>query len=128
MWKDNTGAGELIFFCATIRILDILQQIPQYLFEAGWAAGERVVVCTQPRRVAVQTVSARVAEEVRPMFIVSSKILIFLLAVACFLSLTLSLADGGEPRRGGRLHDSLRRQVQPKPNPHKIRYRRHTAP
>ena len=38
-------------------------QVPQYLFEAGWAAGERLVGCTQPRRVAVQTVSARVAEE-----------------------------------------------------------------
>lgn len=38
-------------------------QIPQYLFEAGWADGGRVVVCTQPRRVAAQTLAARVAEE-----------------------------------------------------------------
>lgn len=38
-------------------------QLPQYLAEAGWAAGGRCVVCTQPRRVAVQTVAARVAEE-----------------------------------------------------------------
>ena len=38
-------------------------QIPQYLFEAGWADGGRVVACTQPRRVAAQTVAARVAEE-----------------------------------------------------------------
>lgn len=38
-------------------------QIPQYLYEAGWAAGGRVVGCTQPRRVAAQTVAARVAEE-----------------------------------------------------------------
>jgi len=38
-------------------------QIPQYLFEAGWADGGRVVACTQPRRVAAQTLAARVAEE-----------------------------------------------------------------
>ncbi|KAL4204665.1 hypothetical protein AMTRI_Chr01g111020 [Amborella trichopoda] len=38
-------------------------QIPQYLKEAGWADGGRVVVCTQPRRLAVQTVASRVAEE-----------------------------------------------------------------
>ena len=39
-------------------------QIPQYLAEAGWAAGGRCVACTQPRRVAAQTVALRVAEEV----------------------------------------------------------------
>ena len=38
-------------------------QIPQYLFEAGWADGGRVVACTQPRRVAAQTLAARVADE-----------------------------------------------------------------
>ncbi|XP_002972242.2 probable pre-mRNA-splicing factor ATP-dependent RNA helicase DEAH9 [Selaginella moellendorffii] len=38
-------------------------QIPQYLCEAGWADGGRVIACTQPRRLAVQTVAARVAEE-----------------------------------------------------------------
>ncbi|AEE84050.1 unnamed protein product [Arabidopsis thaliana] len=38
-------------------------QIPQYLKEAGWAEGGRVIACTQPRRLAVQAVSARVAEE-----------------------------------------------------------------
>lgn len=39
-------------------------QIPQYLHEAGWTSGGRCVVCTQPRRIAVTSVSARVAEEV----------------------------------------------------------------
>jgi ATP-dependent RNA helicase DDX35 len=39
-------------------------QIPQYLAEAGWASGGRCVACTQPRRVAAQTVAVRVAEEV----------------------------------------------------------------
>lgn len=38
-------------------------QIPQYLVEAGWAAAGHSIVCTQPRRVAVLTVAARVAEE-----------------------------------------------------------------
>ncbi|KAG0203719.1 hypothetical protein BGX33_008943 [Mortierella sp. NVP41] len=38
-------------------------QIPQYLHEAGWTAGGRVVACTQPRRVAATTVAQRVSEE-----------------------------------------------------------------
>ncbi|CAN6482719.1 unnamed protein product [Victoria cruziana] len=38
-------------------------QIPQYLQEAGWAADGRVIACTQPRRLAVQVVASRVAEE-----------------------------------------------------------------
>ncbi|KAI7749232.1 hypothetical protein M8C21_030876, partial [Ambrosia artemisiifolia] len=38
-------------------------QIPQYLKEAGWADGGYVIACTQPRRLAVQSVAARVAEE-----------------------------------------------------------------
>nr|WJH19561.1 Probable ATP-dependent RNA helicase DHX35 [Euglena gracilis] len=38
-------------------------QIPQYLFEAGWAEGDRVVCCTQPRRVACVSLAQRVAQE-----------------------------------------------------------------
>lgn len=38
-------------------------QIPQYLNEAGWAEGGRIIACTQPRRLAVQAVASRVAEE-----------------------------------------------------------------
>ncbi|CAN0108590.1 unnamed protein product, partial [Phaeothamnion confervicola] len=38
-------------------------QIPQYLHEAGWTAGGRAVVCTQPRRVAAASVATRVAQE-----------------------------------------------------------------
>merc|ERR1719376_2056498 len=42
-------------------------QIPQYLYEAGYTKGEdgepRKIGCTQPRRVAAMSVSARVAEE-----------------------------------------------------------------
>lgn len=38
-------------------------QIPQFLKEAGWAEGGRLIACTQPRRLAVQSVASRVAEE-----------------------------------------------------------------
>ncbi|XP_010686351.2 probable pre-mRNA-splicing factor ATP-dependent RNA helicase DEAH9 isoform X1 [Beta vulgaris subsp. vulgaris] len=38
-------------------------QIPQYLNEAGWSDGGRVIACTQPRRLAVQSVASRIAEE-----------------------------------------------------------------
>jgi hypothetical protein len=37
----------------------------QYLAEAGWAADDRIIACTQPRRIAVQTVATRVAQEMR---------------------------------------------------------------
>ncbi|KAF9646866.1 P-loop containing nucleoside triphosphate hydrolase protein [Thelephora ganbajun] len=39
-------------------------QLPQYLYEAGWAAGGSVIACTQPRRVAATSVATRVAVEV----------------------------------------------------------------
>ena len=39
-------------------------ELPQYLYEAGWAAGGSVVACTQPRRVAATSVATRVAVEV----------------------------------------------------------------
>ena len=39
-------------------------QIPQYLYEAGYTEnGDKKIGCTQPRRVAAMSVSARVAEE-----------------------------------------------------------------
>lgn len=38
-------------------------QVPQYLYESGWAHNGRIIACTQPRRVAAMTVAARVAEE-----------------------------------------------------------------
>lgn len=38
-------------------------QIPQFLKEAGWASGGRLIACTQPRRLAVQAVASRVAQE-----------------------------------------------------------------
>jgi ATP-dependent RNA helicase DDX35 len=46
---------DLSFFCPT--------ELLQYLDEAGWTAGGRQVICTQPRRIAATTVAARVAQE-----------------------------------------------------------------
>ncbi|KAF8515694.1 P-loop containing nucleoside triphosphate hydrolase protein [Hysterangium stoloniferum] len=39
-------------------------QLPQYLYEAGWAPAGSVIACTQPRRVAATSVATRVASEV----------------------------------------------------------------
>lgn len=39
-------------------------QLPQYLYEAGWAQAGKQIVCTQPRRVAAVSIAARVAHEV----------------------------------------------------------------
>lgn len=38
-------------------------QIPQYLYEAGYADNDKIIGCTQPRRVAAMSVAARVAHE-----------------------------------------------------------------
>ncbi|KAH8255382.1 hypothetical protein KR038_002017 [Drosophila bunnanda] len=38
-------------------------QVPQYLVEAGFTEGKKMIGCTQPRRVAAMSVAARVAEE-----------------------------------------------------------------
>ncbi|KAG6878751.1 hypothetical protein C0993_008050 [Termitomyces sp. T159_Od127] len=39
-------------------------QLPQYLFEAGWATEGSIIACTQPRRVAASSVATRIATEV----------------------------------------------------------------
>ena len=38
-------------------------QCPQFLVEAGYAEGGRMIACTQPRRVAASSVAKRVAQE-----------------------------------------------------------------
>ncbi|XP_014219992.1 putative pre-mRNA-splicing factor ATP-dependent RNA helicase DHX16 [Copidosoma floridanum] len=38
-------------------------QIPQYLYEAGFTKDDKLIGCTQPRRVAAMSVAARVAHE-----------------------------------------------------------------
>lgn len=42
---------------------DHFVEIPQYLHEAGWTANNKLVGCTQPRRVAATSIAARVAQE-----------------------------------------------------------------
>lgn len=62
---------QLLYMVETHRVVVLVgetgsgktTQVPQYLYEAGWAAGGRQVACTQPRRIAAQEVAARVAEE-----------------------------------------------------------------
>lgn len=46
------------------RGITVSPELPQYLYEAGWAAGGSVIACTQPRRVAATSVATRVAVEV----------------------------------------------------------------
>ncbi|CAI2182999.1 13767_t:CDS:10 [Funneliformis geosporum] len=57
----QTGCGKTTHtdICNSFNLLEI----PQYLHEAGWTAGDRVIACTQPRRVAATTVAGRVASE-----------------------------------------------------------------
>jgi len=38
-------------------------QVPQYLFQAGWAPRGSTIACTQPRRIAAMTIASRVAKE-----------------------------------------------------------------
>ncbi|KAL3945796.1 MAG: hypothetical protein SGBAC_000068 [Bacillariaceae sp.] len=39
-------------------------QVPQYLFDNGWCENDFQVACTQPRRIAAQTLAQRVSQEV----------------------------------------------------------------
>lgn len=39
-------------------------ELPQYLYESGWAAKGNIIACTQPRRVAATSVATRVSQEV----------------------------------------------------------------
>ena len=45
-------------------MVTVYPELPQYLYEAGWADGGSVIACTQPRRVAATSVATRVAVEV----------------------------------------------------------------
>ncbi|KAI0822689.1 pre-mRNA splicing factor [Trametes gibbosa] len=39
-------------------------QLPQFLYESGWATDGNLIACTQPRRVAATSVASRVAAEI----------------------------------------------------------------
>lgn len=47
-----------------MMFLKLVVELPQYLFEAGWASNGNIIACTQPRRVAATSVASRVATEV----------------------------------------------------------------
>ena len=51
------------FFLSNVFVLRSTQ-IPQFLFENGWCDDGFAVVCTQPRRIAAQTLAHRVSQEV----------------------------------------------------------------
>ena len=53
-----------VFSIPKIPIDDPFPELPQYLLEAGWASGNKVIACTQPRRVSATSVASRVATEV----------------------------------------------------------------
>lgn len=47
-----------------ITLLNISLELPQYLYEEGWATPPYTIACTQPRRVAATSIAQRVAQEV----------------------------------------------------------------
>jgi pre-mRNA-splicing factor ATP-dependent RNA helicase DHX15/PRP43 len=72
--EGETGSGKTTQVRITIAVthaVHLLQhphlQIPQFLVHAGFSVGtdgrQRMVSCTQPRRVAAMSIAARVAEE-----------------------------------------------------------------
>jgi len=67
LWGRLAAAKQLV--CRFISQLEVayhpkyLQELPQYLLQAGWADDGRVIACTQPRRIAATSVAARVADE-----------------------------------------------------------------
>lgn len=64
----QTGSGKTTRARASIVVLTTLSltlvELPQYLYETGWAAEGSVIACTQPRRVSATSVANRVATEV----------------------------------------------------------------
>ena len=61
MWKDYASVSPLLTVVRNGGSRSA--EIPQYLLEAGWADEGKVIICTQPRRVAATSVAARVAVE-----------------------------------------------------------------
>lgn len=59
MWFPNPPAYKPV----NEPLLPPPSQIPQFVVEAGFTAGKKMVACTQPRRVAAMSVSKRVSEE-----------------------------------------------------------------
>ena len=60
-WEDYSC---VCAFCNGDLALMNAPELPQYLYEAGWAADGNIIACTQPRRVSATSVANRVATEV----------------------------------------------------------------
>lgn len=60
MWKNNPYLSPS---SGPEHQMTIYPELPQYLYESGWATGGSVIACTQPRRVAATSVATRVAAE-----------------------------------------------------------------
>lgn len=54
--------GRSLYILGTL--FNNIPELPQYLYESGWAPAGSVIACTQPRRVAATSVATRVASEV----------------------------------------------------------------
>ena len=56
---------DILFLCARIHdvVMLIYVEICQYLHESGWTKGNRMICCTQPRRVGVVSLAQRVSKE-----------------------------------------------------------------
>lgn len=96
--------------------LSFAAELPQYLFESGWAAENRVIACTQPRRVAATSVAARVAEEMGS--VLGDEVSFF--DLSCLSALTLVSQ--------GRLLDPLRRPFLTNSNASQVPDRWHAIP
>jgi ATP-dependent RNA helicase DDX35 len=65
----------------------VSSELPQYLYETGWAAEGAVIACTQPRRVAATSVATRVAVEVGTTLgeeVNQSNLIMFITDMECF--------------------------------------------
>eukprot|EP00898_Chlorokybus_atmophyticus_P003156 jgi/Chlat1/3841/Chrsp26S04064 len=68
VWQQRSEFLTMLAQCQTLVLMGETgsgktTQIPQFVVEAGYTRGKKLVACTQPRRVAAMSVSRRVAEE-----------------------------------------------------------------
>ena len=61
--RENDSYVSTFYAFVQLEMLSQSREIPQYLYESGWASEKGVIACTQPRRVAATSVAQRVAEE-----------------------------------------------------------------
>lgn len=121
LWWDKLGAGKqlvcLRFFSPCFSGYSVtLPELPQFLYQAGWADNGHVIACTQPRRVAATSVAARVATELGT-------------TLGNEVRFTLP-TNSARPyyRELGRLHNKIRRREQQGLDPYPVSHRRDVIP